>query len=84
MLAIEPVELPDLNGALEPTGQDIACTDVGEDDMICEEDFDLRAHQLLAHILSGQPEAALGFVRDHLEFVAGKGGRKGDTRFAPH
>ena len=52
--------------------------------MMGEEDIDLRAHQLLAQIQSGPPEAALGFVRDHLEFVAGKGCGKGDTRFAPH
>ena len=84
VLAIEPVELPDLNDALEPTGQEIACTDFDEDDMRGEEDLDTRAHQLLAQIQSGPPEAALGFVRDHLEFVAGKGGGKGATRFAPH
>ena len=83
VLAIEPVELPDLNDALEPTGQEIPCTDGGEDDMIDGEDFDSRAHQLLAQIQSGPPEAALGFVRDHLAFVAGKSGGKGDTRFAP-
>ena len=84
VLAIEPVELPDLNDALEPTGQDIACTDFDEDDMRGEEDSDTRAHQLLAQIQSGPPEAALGFVRDHLEFVAGKDCGKGATRFAPH
>ena len=84
VLAIEPVELPDLNDALEPTGQEIACTDFDEDDMRDEEDLDTRAHHLLAQIQSGPPEAALGFVRDHLEFVAGKGGGKGATRFAPH
>ena len=84
VLAIELVELPDLNDALESTGQEIPCTDGVEDDMIDREDFDSRAHQLLAQIQSGPPEAALGFVRDHLAFVAGKGGGKGDTRFAPH
>ena len=83
VLAIEPVELPDLNDTLEPTGQEIACTDCDEDDMRDEEDIDTRAHQLLAQIQSGPPEAASGFVRDHLEFVAGKGGGKGAIRFAP-
>ena len=84
VLAIEPVGLPDLNDALEPMGQEIACSEFDEDGMRDEEDLDTRAHQLLAQIQSGPPEAALGFVRDHLVVVAGKGVGKGVIRFQPH
>ena len=82
--AIKPVGLPDLNEALEPVEQTIACSEFDEDGMRDEGELDAKAHQILAQIQSGPPEAALGFVRDHIAAVAGKGGGKGVVRFAPH
>ena len=49
-----------------------------------EGELDAKAHQILAQIQSGPPEAALGFVRDHIAAVARQGGGKGVVRFAPH
>ena len=84
VLAIEPLKLPDLNDALELMDQAIAESEFDEDGMRDEGELEAKAHQILAQIQSGPPEAALGFVRDHFAAVAGKGAGKGVTRFAPH
>ena len=85
---IKPVPLPDLNQALERTfGREVVFSESGEDavDTCDEGELDTNAHQFLAQLQSGRPEAALGFVRDDLVAVARKGGGKGAAvRFAPH
>ena len=83
VLSIEPVGLPDLNDALEPAAQDIACEELENEDMATEENLHARASTILEQIQSGTAEAALGFVRDHLVAVASKGNGKGTNRFAP-
>ena len=83
VLSIEPVGLPDLNNALEPTARDIACEEPEDENMGTEEDLNARASTILEQIQNGTAEAALGFVREHLVAVASKGNGKGANRFAP-